>query len=172
MPLPLPPPVQLAAHPRRPGSLGALMRHHRTEGLPRRQIRCRYSFAASPTPGVVLAQDAERKRVIVVGGGIGGLVAGGRLAKEGYDVVLLEQNTEVGRGADGGVTLYAASARSEGSELVTNPLGGRQDHTCGTGGYPGRQGARGVWVTRSSLLYCLLLPCLVSRALLVITAAC
>ena len=36
------------------------------------------------------------KSVIIVGGGIGGLVTAGKLAREGLQVTLLEQNEQVG----------------------------------------------------------------------------
>jgi phytoene desaturase len=39
---------------------------------------------------------AEGKRVVIIGGGMGGLSASGRLARDGYDVTLLEKNASVG----------------------------------------------------------------------------
>lgn len=41
---------------------------------------------------------ANQKSVIVIGGGIGGLVSGALLAKEGYKVTVLEKNTIIGGG--------------------------------------------------------------------------
>lgn len=41
------------------------------------------------------ASHANRKKAIVIGGGIGGLTTAGRLAKEGFHVTLLEQNQQV-----------------------------------------------------------------------------
>jgi hypothetical protein len=37
----------------------------------------------------------SQKKAVVIGGGIGGLVTAGRLARDGLDVTLLEQNSEV-----------------------------------------------------------------------------
>lgn len=42
--------------------------------------------------------EANRKTVIVVGGGVGGLVSGALLAKEGYKVTVLEKNIIIGGG--------------------------------------------------------------------------
>lgn len=38
------------------------------------------------------------KRVVIIGGGLGGLFAGAILAKEGYDVTILEKNRNIGGG--------------------------------------------------------------------------
>ncbi|BBM99205.1 phytoene desaturase (3,4-didehydrolycopene-forming) [Marchantia polymorpha subsp. ruderalis] len=46
---------------------------------------------------VVCVSGTEGKtKVVIVGGGVGGLAVGGRLAKEGYDVHILEKNSHVG----------------------------------------------------------------------------
>ena len=42
--------------------------------------------------------EANRKSVVVIGGGIGGLVSGALLAKEGYKVTVLEKNAIIGGG--------------------------------------------------------------------------
>lgn len=42
--------------------------------------------------------DANRKTVVVIGGGVGGLVSGALLAKEGYKVTVLEKNKIIGGG--------------------------------------------------------------------------
>lgn len=42
--------------------------------------------------------DANRKSVVVIGGGLGGLVSGALLAKEGYKVTVLEKNAIIGGG--------------------------------------------------------------------------
>ena len=42
--------------------------------------------------------EANRKRVVVVGGGLGGLVSGALLSKEGYKVTVLEKNAIIGGG--------------------------------------------------------------------------
>lgn len=42
--------------------------------------------------------EANRKSVVVIGGGLGGLVSGALLAKEGYKVTVLEKNTIIGGG--------------------------------------------------------------------------
>ena len=65
-------------------------------------VRCR-CHAGRSRPRVSAAAAAAAtpitrsgpKRAIIVGGGIGGLVTAGRLAKEGFSVILLEQNEEV-----------------------------------------------------------------------------
>lgn len=43
----------------------------------------------------VRTSTPDAKRVVVIGGGVGGLTVGGRLAKEGFNVTLLEANTKV-----------------------------------------------------------------------------
>ncbi|KAL3685310.1 hypothetical protein R1sor_003332 [Riccia sorocarpa] len=40
--------------------------------------------------------NQEKKKVVVVGGGVGGLSVGGRLAREGFDVHIVEKNAQVG----------------------------------------------------------------------------
>ena len=49
---------------------------------------------------VVRAQmkEANRKTTVIIGGGLGGLVTGALLAKEGYQVTVLEKNARVGGG--------------------------------------------------------------------------
>ena len=42
--------------------------------------------------------EANRKSVVVIGGGLGGLVSGALLAKEGYKVTVLEKNAIIGGG--------------------------------------------------------------------------
>ncbi|GIL73546.1 hypothetical protein Vretimale_5240 [Volvox reticuliferus] len=42
------------------------------------------------------SSSGRRRKAVVVGGGIGGLVAAARLAKEGFSVTLLEANSQVG----------------------------------------------------------------------------
>ena len=42
--------------------------------------------------------EANRKTVVVIGGGLGGLVSGALLAKEGYKVTVLEKNAIIGGG--------------------------------------------------------------------------
>ena len=42
--------------------------------------------------------EANRKTVLVIGGGLGGLVSGALLAKEGYKVTVLEKNAIIGGG--------------------------------------------------------------------------
>ena len=42
--------------------------------------------------------EANRKTVVVIGGGLGGLVSGALLAKEGFKVTVLEKNTIIGGG--------------------------------------------------------------------------
>ncbi len=42
--------------------------------------------------------EANRKRIVVVGGGLGGLVSGALLSKEGYKVTVLEKNAVIGGG--------------------------------------------------------------------------
>ena len=42
--------------------------------------------------------DANKKTVIVIGGGLGGLVTGAILSKEGYKVTVLEKNSIIGGG--------------------------------------------------------------------------
>jgi len=42
--------------------------------------------------------EANRKTIVVIGGGLGGLVSGALLAKEGYKVTVLEKNTIIGGG--------------------------------------------------------------------------
>ena len=42
--------------------------------------------------------EANRKRIVVIGGGLGGLVSGALLAKEGYKVTVLEKNAIIGGG--------------------------------------------------------------------------
>ena len=39
---------------------------------------------------------STKQKVIIVGSGIGGLVCGAILAKEGYDVLVLERNKQIG----------------------------------------------------------------------------
>ncbi len=69
------------------GMLGVLVgtmtvcRHLLGEGIVRRQMI-----------------DANRKTVVVIGGGLGGLVSGALLAKEGYKVTVLEKNAIIGGG--------------------------------------------------------------------------
>lgn len=45
---------------------------------------------------VFCSQDAGQKKVVVVGGGVGGLSVAGRLSKAGFKVTLLEKNAQVG----------------------------------------------------------------------------
>ncbi|CAG9467515.1 unnamed protein product [Pedinophyceae sp. YPF-701] len=54
------------------------------------------SSAAAPTKAPVPKSQGQGKKVVIVGGGIGGLVAGGLLAKQGMDVTILEKNADVG----------------------------------------------------------------------------
>lgn len=42
--------------------------------------------------------EANRKHIVVIGGGLGGLVSGALLAKEGYKVTVLEKNAIIGGG--------------------------------------------------------------------------
>ena len=42
--------------------------------------------------------EANRKTVVIIGGGLGGLVSGALLAKEGYKVTVLEKNAIIGGG--------------------------------------------------------------------------
>lgn len=42
--------------------------------------------------------EANRKTIVVIGGGLGGLVSGALLAKEGYKVTVLEKNAIIGGG--------------------------------------------------------------------------
>ena len=46
------------------------------------------------------------KSAIIVGGGIGGLVTAGKLAKEGLQVTLLEQNEQVGPRSNGQYCMF------------------------------------------------------------------
>lgn len=45
-----------------------------------------------------LKDGAGARKVLIIGGGIGGLVTAGRLAREGFRVEILEQNAEVREG--------------------------------------------------------------------------
>ncbi|KAL2653442.1 hypothetical protein R1flu_021570 [Riccia fluitans] len=54
------------------------------------------SFKTVTTNVICSMSSQEKKKVVVVGGGVGGLAVGGRLSREGFDVLILEKNEQVG----------------------------------------------------------------------------
>lgn len=61
----------------------------------RRRGRALRAQGSQGAPWDLLVQGGKKK-VLIVGGGIGGLVSGGQLAKQGFDVTIFEKNDEVG----------------------------------------------------------------------------
>lgn len=55
-------------------------------------------FALRPANLIVLYAPAEREKLLVMGGGMGGLMTGAMLAQKGFEVTVLEKNKVIGGG--------------------------------------------------------------------------